>query len=77
MDSFSAIAILGAIVLVVWWWRRRDSDTVEVEAQLRRICLGDEAQMERLIEGETIRSPGLSRAEAVDRAVQRCQRDNH
>ena len=44
--------------------------------QLRRICLGDESQMERLINGELTRGPGISRAEAASRAVERYQRDN-
>ena len=33
-------------------------------------------QMERLIDGEIARSPGISRAEAANRAVWRYRRDN-
>lgn len=47
-----------------------------MEEQLRRICLGDDAQAERLIDGEMSRAPGVSRAEAVQRALERYRRDN-
>jgi len=77
MDDFSAIAILGLIVGAAWLWLRRGRGTsLRAETQLRRICLGNDAQMERLINGEMARSPGISRAEATNRAVARYQRDN-
>ena len=77
MDNFSAIAILVVIVVVAWWWlRRKSGSSRRAETQLRRICLGDAHQVERLINGEMARSPGISRAEAANRAVQRYQRDN-
>lgn len=77
MDSGLAIALV--VVLVVgwfWWTRSRSAD--DPEAQLRRICSGDQAQVDRLIEGEMGRAPGkISRAEAARRAVDRYRRDNH
>ena len=75
MDS--GIAILGVMVIAVWWWLRRRSGTSrQAEAHLRRVCLGNDDQVERLIHGEMTRSPGISRAEAASRAVRRYQRDN-
>jgi hypothetical protein len=77
MDDVSAIAILGVIVVAGWLWLRRRSGTSrQAETQLRRICLGDDGQVGRLINGEMTRSPGISRAEAASRAVRRYQRDN-
>jgi hypothetical protein len=76
MDNIGAIAILGVIVLGVWLWRRRESGASQPETQLRRICFGDDSQVERLITSEMTRTPGISRAEAASRAVRRYQRDN-
>ena len=77
MDNSTAVAILGVIVLGAWVWRRRRSGASrQAETQLRRICLGNDGQVERLISGEMIRTPGISRAEAASRAVQRYRRDN-
>jgi hypothetical protein len=77
MDNVSTIAIAGVIVLAAWWWlRRRWSTSRQAETQLRRVCLGNDGQVERLINGEMTRSPGISRAEAASRAVRRYQRDN-
>ena len=47
-----------------------------LETQLRRICFGDNGQVERLINSEMTRTPGISRVEAARRAVGRYQRDN-
>ena len=77
MDDASALAVLGLVVIAVWLWLRRGRSTSgQTEAQLRRICLGNAGQVERLINLELTRSPGISRAEAADRAVERYQRDN-
>jgi hypothetical protein len=76
MDNVSAIAIAGVIVIAAWWLRRRWSTSRPAETQLRRVCLGNDGQVERLINGELTRSPGISRAEAASRAVRRYQRDN-
>jgi hypothetical protein len=78
MDNISAIAIPGVMVVAVWLWLRHRSRTSrEAETLLRRVCLGNDAQVERLINGEMIRGPGISRAEAASRAVRRYRRDNH
>ena len=77
MQDLIAIVILGVIVAGAWLWVRWRSDGKRgAESQLRRICLGDNAQVERLIANETARAPGISRDEAASRAVQRYQRDN-
>lgn len=77
MDDVVAIAILGIVALGVWLWLRRKSDVShKAETRLRRICLDDTAQVERLINAEMGRTPGISRAEAADRAVLRYERDN-
>ena len=75
MDNASAIAILGVVALGVWLWLRGRTKR-QPERQLRRICFGDNDQMERLINFEMTRAPGISRAEAASRAVRRYQRDN-
>jgi hypothetical protein len=76
MDSTAAIAIVVLIVLAVWWVRRGSDPTRHAETQLRRICFGDNDQVDRLIEAEMARAPGISRAEAANRAVYRYRRDN-
>ena len=77
MDNPTAVAILGVIVLGAWLWlRSRSGASRQTEAQLRRICFGDDGQVERLINGEMTRTPGISRAEAATRAVRRYRRDN-
>jgi hypothetical protein len=77
MDNATTAAILGVIVLGAWLWRRRRSGASrQAETQLRRICFGDDGQVERLINGEMTRTPRISRAEAASRAVRRFRRDN-
>jgi len=77
MDDASALAVVGLIAIGAWLWMRRGRSTSgQAEAQLRRICLGNAGQVERLINLELTRSPGISRAEAAGRAVERYQRDN-
>jgi hypothetical protein len=77
MDNATGIAILVIVVLGVWLWLRRGGGAARnSEGQLRRICFGNDAQMERLIDFEMTRTPGISRAEAASRAVDRYRRDN-
>jgi hypothetical protein len=77
MDNATGIAILVLVVLGVWLWLRRGGGaTRHAERQLRRICFGNDAQVERLIDFEMTRTPGISRAEAASRAVDRYRRDN-
>jgi hypothetical protein len=44
--------------------------------RLQRMCMGNLAAVERLIEFERTRSPGISEAEACRRAISRCARAN-
>jgi hypothetical protein len=77
MDDLAAIGILGFVLLGVWLWLRHPNRrSRHSERQLRRICLGDDGKVERLIEAEMIRVPGISRGEAASRVVDRYQRDN-
>lgn len=77
MGDAGAFAIVVGILLGAWWWlRQRGGARRKAETQLRRICLGDESQVERLINSEMTRAPGISRAEAAGRAVGRYRRDN-
>jgi hypothetical protein len=76
MDNVTGVAILCLVALGVWLWSRRGA-TRNAEGQLRRICFGDNDQVERLIHAEVSRAPGISRAEAAHRAVDRYRRDNH
>lgn len=70
---FLVVALLAVVIVVVWW---RGSANAGHESRLLRICQGDTAQAERLLQAELSRSPTISRAEAAARAVQRLQRDN-
>jgi hypothetical protein len=77
MDA-TGLVILVVVALGVWLWRRRGNGAPRRgERQLRRICFGDNDQVERLIHAEVSRAPGISRAEAANRAVDRYRRDNH
>jgi len=53
------------------WFKRSSAG----ERQLLKRCMGDAAQMERLIAYEQQRRPGLSRAAASAAAVDRWSRD--
>ena len=59
MDNAGGIAILVLVVLVVWLWRRGGGATRNAERQLRRICFGNDAQVERLIDFEMTRTPAF------------------
>jgi hypothetical protein len=77
MIDAASVLVLAAIAIGAWWWLRRSGGTShDAEAQLRRICFGNDEQVERLIDGEMTRAPGISRAEAAGRAVLRYRRDN-
>ena len=75
MDTLPLILLAGGVG-AIWLWRAQRGRKHAAENELRRICMGNELQAERLIESETTRSPGISRAEAARRAVWRYRRDN-
>jgi len=54
------------------WFQKGPSSA---ERRLLQRCAGDQAQMNRLIAGEMKRHPGLPRAGAADRALERWTRD--
>jgi hypothetical protein len=72
-----ALLALAALVIGVFLLTRRGAtrDGATAETDLLRMCRGDRAQAERLIEGQLQRSSGLSRAEAARRAVRAWRRD--
>jgi hypothetical protein len=75
MDSGLLIALVVSAGLAWFWWRKRQSD--EAERHLRRLCFGNQGQVDRLIDGEIRRAAGsISRQEAARRAVARHRRDN-
>jgi hypothetical protein len=74
-DTSLVVVILVAIVFLLVW-SRRGSAARRPEAVLERVCRGNMEQAERLIAGEMARTPGITRAEAARRAVERYQRDN-
>ena len=58
--------------MIASWFRKRSSPA---EKRLLVRCRGDRAQMDRLIAHELQSRPGLSRAEASQRAHERWTRD--
>ena len=76
MDDPLPLLLLAGVVGAVWLWVAHRGRRYAAEKELRRICLGDERQTERLLESEMTRAPGISRAEAARRAVERYRRDN-
>jgi hypothetical protein len=76
LDSPLSLILLVGVVGAIWFWRAHHDRRHAAEKELRRICLGNERQVERLIESEMTRVPGMSRPEAARRAVERYRRDN-
>ena len=67
------LVVCGAIFLVVTKPSRGVSNSDD--ETLLHICLGDKKQMKRLISLEKQRTPGLSRRDAVARAIASLKRD--
>jgi hypothetical protein len=67
------LAALAVATLVFWRLRARPT---QAERTLLRVCRGSRAQAESLMRHEAARAPGISRAEAAERAVSRYRRDN-
>ena len=76
MDNAWPLIVLAGAAAALWLWHSRRVRRQAAEIELRRICLGDTRQVERLLASELARAPGLSRAEAAQRAVMRYRRDN-
>ena len=76
MNDPLPLILLAAVAGAIWLWVAHRGRKYAAEKELRRICLGDERQAERLLESEMTRAPGMSRAEAARRAVERYRRDN-
>ncbi|MGE0811824.1 MAG: hypothetical protein AB7O28_09685 [Vicinamibacterales bacterium] len=75
MDPVGAVLLVGAAAGAAWWWFG-GGGAPGAEVRLQRICMGDAAQAQRLIDAELERAPGITRAEAATRAVSRYERDN-
>jgi hypothetical protein len=76
MIGAAFLVLLGALAAAWLFTRRRGRAARTLESQLLRICRGDSARAARLVEGELTRTPGISRSEAVARAVETYRRDN-
>jgi hypothetical protein len=76
LDDQLSLILLAGVAGAIWLWVAYRGRRYSAEKELRRICLGDERQAERLLESEMTRAPGMSRAEAARRAVERYRRDN-
>jgi hypothetical protein len=76
LDLPFLLILLAGVLGAIWLWRAAHGRGHGAETELRRICMGNQRQAERLIEGEMTRAPGLSRAEAAQRAIERYRRDN-
>ena len=77
MNAWHSVIVVAVIALGLWlWMRSRGGGAESAERRLRRICFGDQAQIDRLIQSELSRAPGISRAEAASRVVARYERDN-
>lgn len=71
-----ALAIATLIAGVFWIaWKRSPESTSAAERSLRNHCMGDRVQVQRLIDREHKRSPGLSRSKAAQAALAALRRD--
>ena len=66
------VVLLILLELRLWVTYSRRS----AERKLTKMCFGDTAQVERLVQRELKRNPGLNRARAVRAAIESHQRDN-
>ncbi len=77
--------ILAAVIIIVFLVRRFGGSAtikkaglgVDVEGDLLRVCRGDRAMVNRLIQHELDRKPDLSRTGATLMALSRLRDDNH
>lgn len=72
------LGVLVAVLILYYFASRGDSgpgDTADAENELLHLCLGDRKQAERLLALEEKKSPGITRGEAVLRAIHYLRRD--
>ena len=70
-----ALAIAVLVLLLRALSSYSDAPEYDPERELLLRCLGDRAQVDRLIQGEMSRNPAISRAEAARRAGISLMRD--
>ena len=75
-ERAAVILVICLVIGVLLWMMRGAGPSMHPESELLRLCRGNQEQAARLIQGELTRTPGISRAEAASRAVQRYRRDN-
>jgi hypothetical protein len=72
-----AFCLLSVLILsFILFLRKRTVETALYDKLLRK-TLGDASQVERLIEAEKKQAPQASRAQLMERAVRRWERDLH
>jgi len=81
MDSTILIILLIVAVIAFFIWKQGSGGTTGTgisgaESQLLRMNLGDKNKVERLIQYEMRKKPGISRAEAAKAAVESLRYDN-
>ena len=74
MSLAVAIVVVFLILLELRLWVAYSRKSAE--KKLTKMCFGDAAQVERLVQRELQRNPGLTRAQAVRAAIESYQRDN-
>ncbi len=75
MGVVLGIAIVVVLLVLVFRGRATTSEKNDDETELRHLCHGDGAQMERLIAMEQRKVPGSSRSAAVAKAIHSMRRD--
>lgn len=76
--SLESLVVLILVLGAIWWWlkRRPLPRPPSAEDVLLKACRGDREQMKRLVTREADRAPGITRDEAIERALDAYQRDN-
>jgi len=76
--SLTATIVLVGVLAAIWWWlsHRTPTRPPTPEDALLRACRGDRERVDRLLTLEADREPGITRTEAVRRALETYRRDN-
>jgi hypothetical protein len=72
-----AFCLLSVLILSFTLFLRKRTVETALYDKLLRKTLGDASQVERLIEAEKKQAPQASRAQLMERAVRRWERDLH